>query len=101
MLNVKSTGTDECVTYGITGELALESVDVFTKATALTLPGTRRVVLDCEGLTFVDSTGVNALLKAVLAWKRGQIEVEIHSLGEDLREMLEVLGFFEVLREPS
>lgn len=101
MLNVSSTGADGCLTFGISGELALESVDLFTAATTITLPGTRCIILDCEELTFIDSTGVNALLRAALSWKQSRLQVEILSLHEDIREMLDVLGFFEALDQPA
>lgn len=96
---LKVTHMQELDVFRITpeGDLAMETVDQFNDVVGHSSPATRRIELDCRSLAFVDSTGVNALLQAVLQWRKAQFEVRVTNLSEEIREMLEILGFFEVL----
>lgn len=99
MLKLTCRDAGERVTIAVDGELAIETVDAFESGTAqLSAPG-RPVDLDCSALSFVDSTGVNALLKVALRWRNAGIVFTISNLSSDLKEMLGVLGFFEVVGE--
>jgi anti-anti-sigma factor len=88
---------DGVLMVSIEGELALESADDFVDACSKLPPGTFRVVFDCAALTFLDSTGANALLQVALRWMESGVEVHLENLAGDLREMLDVLGFFDLL----
>lgn len=81
----------------ISGELAIETVDRLQSVAESVPSGTARVVLNLADLSFVDSTGVNALLQSVLTFQNQGLHVSVENLREDLKEMLDVLGFFEVL----
>lgn len=83
----------------IRGELAIETLDHLGSLAEAMSNGTKRVVLNLAELSFVDSTGVNALLQSVLLFQSWGLPVRIENLRADLAEMLEVLGFFEVLEE--
>lgn len=52
----------DAVTVAIVGELDLGTVDLLEEATR-PLVGARRLVLDCAGLDFCDSTGLAALIR--------------------------------------
>ncbi|MQA95213.1 MAG: anti-sigma factor antagonist [Streptosporangiales bacterium] len=52
----------DAVTVAIVGELDLGTVDLLEEATR-PLVGSRRLVLDCAGLEFCDSTGLAALIR--------------------------------------
>jgi anti-anti-sigma factor len=101
MLTITVERVDDRAVLRLDGDLALETVDqlVDTVRQLTPLPGS--VEVDCLGLRFVDSTGVNALLQAVLGWKQKGASVSLVRLGEEIREMLDLLGFFEVLEEPE
>lgn len=100
MLSLRHTQSGSIFTLAIAGELALETVDDLPPAVAARSPETTRVVLDCSQLVFADSTGVNALLQVSLGLKRLAIAVDVVHLNSDLKEMLDILGFFEVLGSP-
>lgn len=101
MLEVTGVQKNDIFTVSIHGELALESIRQFTAATGKIPPGIQRVEVDCQALTFVDSTGLNALLQTVLRWQGMNLHVDVVNLAEDLREMLDILGFFDVLAEQT
>jgi anti-anti-sigma factor len=101
LLTLTSKRIGETFSLSLEGELALETVDQFATFTAAVDPDVRKAVIDCTGLTFLDSTGTNALLQIVLQWKRAGREVHVCHLSEDLHEMLDILGFFELLGESA
>lgn len=58
-----------------------------------------RVVLDCEALDFIDSTGVGYLLRWGLRRKTEGRELQVINLKADIWETLNILGFFAVLAQ--
>lgn len=99
MLTLTSTQDDAVLTLNVSGELALETGESFGRAIQQLPSDIRSVRVNCEELTFIDSTGVNALLQAALRWHKAGVDVHVERLSEELRDMLTVLGFFEVLDE--
>jgi len=97
MLGISHTQCGDQFTVALNGELALDTVEAFHDVMDRRAPQTEQVVFDCAGLFFADSTGVNALLQAALRLKRRGVAAEVVNLNDDLREMLDVTGFFEVL----
>jgi anti-anti-sigma factor len=96
MLNVTREQLGDGCRLHIEGELALETVDQLSRAVEQ-IGDRSPLYLDCRGLSFIDSTGVNALLQAALRWVQRGLEVHVENLSQELYEMLEMLGFFEVL----
>jgi anti-anti-sigma factor len=61
-----SSPREGVVLIALAGELEVVSVDQLSaRIAALDLGGPTHVVLDLEGVTFIDSSGVNALVQAV------------------------------------
>jgi anti-anti-sigma factor len=65
-LKVESISDGCCVTVRLTGEVDIASVDDLRAATreAANRDGAVHLILDCEHLSFLDSSGVKALLEA-------------------------------------
>lgn len=63
-LSVVSTETDGITVLGLRGEVDYQSVGALTRAMPAADPEGRRVVVDMSGVTFMDSSGVNALIAA-------------------------------------
>jgi|GEM_PF-2172917 len=101
MLNLCCIEAADRLTIQVNGELAIETVEQFETATAGRAAIGRSIELDCRCLSFIDSTGVSALMKAVLGWQSAGLSVTISNLSNDLNEMLGVLGFFEVIGGPA
>lgn len=97
MLQIHWEATESERLLRLVGELAIESVEAFEASTRALEPGELKVVLDCQELLFIDSTGTNALLMTALRWRREGRMVAIVNLNEEIQEMLDLLGFFEVL----
>ncbi|HYG57212.1 MAG TPA: STAS domain-containing protein [Symbiobacteriaceae bacterium] len=99
MLKLAYVERGDLLTIKIEGELALETTGQFQAMTQHIRPEVRRVELDCRALSFIDSTGVNALLKVVLQLMQTHEKVDITNMADELEEMLSVMGFFEVLAD--
>ncbi|MEV7175157.1 STAS domain-containing protein [Kitasatospora sp. NPDC093679] len=82
-----------------TGELDHDSAEPFREA----LDGALRdppdlVVVDCSGLLFCDSTGLNLLLRARLSAQADGGEVVLAAPTAMVRRMLEITGAGEIFR---
>jgi anti-sigma B factor antagonist len=82
----------------LSGEIDLSNaVEVEERLASLRAFGTRPIVVDVSGTTFMDATGVNALLQAQRAARaRGQEFCVVHPRGIVAR-VFEVLGLERVL----
>jgi anti-anti-sigma factor len=84
----------------VLGEIDLTSVDELERALTDTLAGRpARVVLDLGGVTFIDSSGINAL---VGGYRRGQDQgatVVVANTPPPVRHVLELVGVYSALAE--
>ena len=85
-------------TVSAQGEVDLASADELeTRFGELTSPDVTSVVVDLEGVTFLDSAGINALLKGRrLAESRGQSFV-VSSASGLVRQVLDITGVWNHL----
>jgi len=86
-----STGGDGSVVVTLSGEFDLVSVAAFDDALA-DVQGRRpeRTVIDVSGLTFLDSSGINALLRATKALQTAGGSVALRSPSTATRRILEI-----------
>jgi anti-sigma B factor antagonist len=89
---------DEQVVLELTGELDLDSEGTLAAAVVSVLEsGHRWIVLDCSGLAFCDSRGMNALL---IAQRRAQAAggaVALAAVGAQVRQVLTLTGVDQVI----
>lgn len=81
------------------GELDMANSPLLQRAVeAPELTETKTVVLDLQGLTFLDSTGLRIILAArELCWRRGQ-EFAVTPGSQQVQRLLSVTGVGEHLR---
>ncbi len=60
-------------------------------------PGVTGLVLDLADLTFIDSNGVTALVKASRAAGERGVSFEVTNARDTIRGVLEMLGVYEML----
>src|ERR1700756_1607384 len=78
----------------VSGEIDLATSDRLTAAiSAAATAGTRRLVLDLSGATFIDSTGVHPLLSATELAP----SVTVRAPSEVVRRVLEITGADQLL----
>ncbi|MGW5346373.1 anti-sigma factor antagonist [Streptomyces sp. HUAS TT3] len=78
----------------LSGELDHDTAEPLRAAleAALAAGGPVRLVIDCAGLAFCDSTGLNMLLRARLAAEAAGGSVELSGLGRQVARMLRLTG---------
>jgi anti-sigma B factor antagonist len=83
------------ITVRLSGEIDVANATALTDALeAVSEPG-RRLVLDMAGVSFIDSSGINVLLRAV-SWsgdRHGGLTIADASVN--VRKILEILGLTE------
>lgn len=86
----------DTVRIRLEGELDIDTLPELVAALDSADP-VATVVLDCEALDFIDSTGVGYLLRWGLRRKTEGRELQVINLKPDIWETLNTLGFFTVL----
>jgi anti-sigma B factor antagonist len=89
---------DEQLVLQLTGELDLDSEDTLAAVMSTVLEsGHRWIVLDCSGLAFCDSRGMNALLAAQRRAQSAGGAVALAAVGGHVRQMLILAGVDQVI----
>ena len=93
-LAVESREVGSAAVVALSGELDLDSVPLLNQHldAALGRPGARLVVVDCSGLVFCDSTGLNALLAARLRAEAGGPLFRLAALPRSTERMFDITG---------
>lgn len=85
------------VVLSLTGELDHDTADTLRHALEAR-NGATRIVVDCEGLRFCDSTGLNVLLHARLQALEAGGRLELAGLRPPVSRMFEITGARTVFR---
>lgn len=70
---------------------------LLTRISAIVERGTPRIVLDCEGLTYINSTGLRAVLIGAKTCRQAGGKLAIAALGPQCRSVMEMSGFLSVI----
>ncbi|WP_406859212.1 STAS domain-containing protein [Streptomyces sp. HUAS MG47] len=91
--DVDVTAGSGVVVLTLTGELDHDTADPLRTALDEQIEaGAPRIVVDCAALTFCDSTGLNALLRARLQAHESGGRVELADLRPPVSRMFEITG---------
>ncbi|MFE3328914.1 STAS domain-containing protein [Streptomyces sp. NPDC059176] len=79
--------------FALSGELDHDTAEPLRTALDEGIAGgARRLLVDCSGLLFCDSTGLNVLLRARLAAQDADARVELAALRPQVARMLAITG---------
>jgi anti-sigma B factor antagonist len=84
------------------GRLVLGESEQFHDDVRALIPGSKRIVLDLEGLTHMDSSGLGTVVRLYVAAKAAGCDLQLINLGKGIRKILSVanlLSFFTVVGE--
>src|ERR1700761_2483013 len=98
-LRIDSRQESDRVVLSLAGELDMANAPLLARAIeAPELNDTETVVLDLQGLTFLDSTGLRIILSArEQCWRRGQ-EFAVTPGSQQVQRLLSITGVGEHLR---
>jgi anti-sigma B factor antagonist len=66
------------------------------------VPGPKRIVLDCKGLTHMDSSGIGTLVRLYVHCKSAGCALELMNVGQSVRQLLGIthlLSVFQMIGE--
>ncbi|MEV4683084.1 STAS domain-containing protein [Streptomyces kurssanovii] len=89
----------DTVVLSLSGELDHDTADPLREAIEEHLrKGAKRILVDCAGLDFCDSTGLNVLLHGRLAAQETDARVELAGMRPPVARMFEITGAHAVFR---
>jgi anti-anti-sigma factor len=96
-VDVRSVSGTSVLTLG--GELDHDTADLLREALERAVSGgSGRVLVDCGGLQFCDSTGLNTLLRARQTAEEAGVELELADLRGAIARLFEITGADGVFR---
>lgn len=97
-LTVIEKADDGAVVVVLAGDLDLYAARYFTeRVDELLTQGIHRLDVDCGALSFVDSSGLNALLIAHRDAVAADIEIRVTAAAPQLRELVRMTGTTQLL----
>jgi anti-sigma B factor antagonist len=96
-LRIEVADTTSPTTVVLTGEIDLStSTRVRETLMAIARSGESHVVVDMTHVTFMDSTGLSALVGPLKRFRRGGGEITLRSPSRGVRKILEITGLTRV-----
>lgn len=96
MLKIEKQQTDKDLCISLSGRLDSQTSPELEKEIMESIPGVTSLTLDMKELEYVSSAGLRVFLVAMKAMKE-QGEMKLVSVGDTVREILEVTGFADIL----
>jgi anti-sigma B factor antagonist len=100
-LAVHQESTSAALCLAVAGEIDVESAARFRRAVessidAAVAAGLARVVFDLGGVTFMDSTGLGALIAARVKARTAGVTIGLTSVPDQVRKILSITGLLEI-----
>jgi anti-sigma B factor antagonist len=86
-LDVNSTN-DGVTTVACNGRLTSETSESFKTQVKSLIPRGRRIVLDLTNLSYMDSSGLGALVSVYASAKHGDVELKLINLSARIQQLL-------------
>lgn len=99
MLEVDVSNQQDLAVVRLNGELDISTVEEFKQSVEKAKNSVSHMQLDLDKLSFVDSTGVGAILKVIKGLKQSNIEVKISNISAEVFEVFDLLGLPMLLGE--
>jgi anti-sigma B factor antagonist len=94
-LNVEKTPSETI--FHCSGRITSSTSSKLTHAVRDLIPEKKPIVLDLSNVTFMDSSGLGALVGVWVSAKKGGSELKLVSLGQRVKDLLRVTGLEQVL----
>lgn len=96
MVNVQHVRNDGAHVLEVEGVLDIFTIEDFDNS-LLELHDVSSLTIDLSRLTFIDSTGIGALLRAIYLAQEQNFPIHLTGMSEGIREMFETIGVMRVL----
>ena len=92
---------DEAIVYG-TGRITLATSSLLQTTIRGLIPENKRILLDLANVTYIDSTGIGALVSVYLSASKGQCDFKVVNAQPRVRDLFEITklrAIFEDMHE--
>jgi anti-sigma B factor antagonist len=95
-LNLEMTRTPEETLVRCTGRISSITVGTLQTTVRGLIPETKRVVLDLTDVSYMDSSGLGAIVGLYLSAKRQRCDLKLINLNQRLRELFRITQLAKV-----
>jgi anti-sigma B factor antagonist len=96
-LSFQTNKTAEETVVVCTGKIISETHDLLLAEVRPLIPETKRIVLDLTNVSYVDSSGMGALVQLWVRTKRENCEFRIINLNERIKDLLRISNLAKIL----
>jgi anti-anti-sigma factor len=101
-VELEPTGPDGTAGLAAVGELDMDTAEALEQAVATLLTQTPTVLaIDFSGVSFCDSSGIGALIRAHKVAATQGCRLELHRVDPDVRRVFDLVGLSERLIAPA
>ena len=83
------------------GKLTSEIAAEFKQEVRALIPQTKRIVLDLNEISFIDSSGLGAIIGVYVTAKKAPCELQLINLSKKVRELLGMTNMLSVFESAS
>ncbi|MRG85038.1 STAS domain-containing protein [Salinibacillus xinjiangensis] len=92
----KEIDDNQCILH-VSGVLDYSTMEPFIEEIQSIEEGIAKVVVHFGGLEFIDSTGIGSIINLVHEANTKKFEVELDGINEEIQELFETIGVFEIM----
>jgi anti-sigma B factor antagonist len=97
-LNLETVRTPQEVLVRCTGRITSATTGHLQTTVRGLIPGNRRIVLDLTDVSYLDSSGLGALVSVYLSSKRQDCELKLINLNQRLKELFRITNLGKVFQ---
>ena len=96
-LQINTERAEQETIFRCAGKLTSVTAALLQSTIREAIPEKKTIVLDLSQVSYMDSSGLGALVSVWASAKRGNCELRLVSLGQRVRELLRLTGLEQVL----
>lgn len=96
-LKFETRRTPEATIVVCSGKINWETTDLLQSVVKPLIPGAKRLVLDLTQVSFIDSSGIGALVKLWVSTKRVDCDFKVVNLNERIKDLFRISNLSKML----
>lgn len=95
-MDIKINKKDQTIIFLVNGELDIATVEIFKKNLLMDEGNQKEVLMDFDGVLFVDSTGIGGLIEVMRAFLDRKVNLQVYNIDKNVYEVFDILGIPEL-----
>jgi anti-sigma B factor antagonist len=96
-LTFETRHTEAETTVVCAGKIISDTSPLLVSTVQPLIPGTKRLVLDLTNVSYVDSSGIGALVRLWVSTKKANCEFRVINLSERIKDLLRISNLSKIL----